>query len=895
MSLLETKFFAPSWRSGSVHRPHLVAKIGAAVSRPVTLIAAPAGSGKTTLLAEWLATPGTNQNRVVSWLSLDRTDNDPTVFWTYLITALHRDNPDIGRTALELLNTSRSPAIEQVLTKLLNDLARNQIDQTLILDDIHVIADARIHTGLAYLIDGLPERAHLVLLSRSDPPLPLSRMRARGELSEIRVADLRFSPEETDRFLNEAMRLKISRDESIALQRRTEGWVAGLQLAALSLRGIADSVAFVDAFSGDDRYIVDYLIEEVLQQQSPAVRAFLLQTSIVERLSASLGDAITGQQDSRQTLEYLDRANLFLIPLDNRREWYRYHHLFADVLRSLQISESPQTVADLHRRASRWFEANSLTPDAIAHAIHATDYARAADLIEQCATSMRQLRQETTLIAWVGALPEFELQRRPVLSAVYAALLLQSGQFEQVEELFAGVERMLADPPPDMVVFDQEEFARLPASLAVHRSGISLVQGQTELAGERARRALTVILPDDYLYRGAAESLIGLSDWYRGDLESAYQSFNAGMESLYKAGNVSDTVGGMVGTTDLLIAMGRLRDADLTFKRALQRADQHGNPFMRGTADMHTGLAAINLEWNDLDAAEVHRAKSRSLGDGASFPQNPWRLLALEAELAIVEGKFVQAIDLLNEAEEVYTGDFFPNVRPIHAMRARVWIRAGELDRVERWRRDHALEIDDELDYQREYQHITLARFLLAKHRSSESTGSRENVTELLKRLLIAAQTGRRPGVAIEILILQALDWADRGKQNTAYEILDQALSLAEPERYTRVFLNEGEAMRTLLRELQSDYARQVRQAFATPATVPTFAPQQSLIEPLTPRELEVLQLIAAGLRNEEIADRLYISLATVKRHIANTYGKLGVTHRTEAVARANTLNLLQT
>ena len=795
MRLLETKFFAPTWRAGSVSRPHLIERLNQGLPGKVTLVAAPAGSGKTTLLAEWLPTVA-DQDRVVCWVSLDSTDNDPALFWTYLITALHRADATVGTGALALLASSRPPAIEQILTDLINQLAASKRRFVLVLDDIHVIEDAGIHNGLDFLIDHLPDGVHIVLASRSDPPLPLARLRARGDLNEIRVADLRFSQDETSRFFHDVMRLDLSGDEATALQQRTEGWIAGLQLAALSLRGRTDTSRFVDDFAGDDRYIVDYLIEEVLKRQPPRIRTFLLQTSIVERICGSLCDAITEGEGSREILEQLDRANLFLVPLDNRREWFRYHHLFADVLRTLLASESPEMLPQLHERASRWFEANNLTADAIRHALDAGDYSRAGGLIELGAKAMRQYRQEATLLNWIGQLPEDEVRRRPVLCALYAAMLLQTGQFARVEDLFAHVERLLLDPPPDMIITDQVEFDRLPTSNAVHRSGIALVSGDIPLAAELAQRALALAGPDDHLHRGAAASLFGLASWYGGDLLTALRSFSAGMESLYLAGNISDTIGGMVVKTDLQIALGQLREAARVCEDALKRAEQHGMPSMRGTADMYTGLAALNLEWNDLDLVRQHLERSRSLGEAAAFPQNPWRMLVLNAELSVLAGDFERAIDLFDEAETVYTGDFHPNVRPIHAMRARVWIRSGNLDRADAWADEHGLSSEAEPTYLREYEQITFARLLLARHRSANSVEAISAAAGLLDRLLVAAQTGGRNGVVIEILIQRALVFAELGDKAAARATLERALTLAEPERYARLFINEGEPIR---------------------------------------------------------------------------------------------------
>jgi LuxR family maltose regulon positive regulatory protein len=896
--LLATKLYIPKWRPGLVSRPRLVERLWQGAERKLTLVTAPAGFGKSTLLAEWLATSPAGE-RATAWVSLDAGDNDPAIFWTYVAAALQTIQAGIGGNALALLSSPQPPPIESILTSLINELATVERDVTLILDDLHVIDAQSIHGGLDFLLDYLPPNVHLVIASRADPPLPLARMRARGELTELRAAELRFTPDEAAAFLNDVMGLAIPADDVAALETRTEGWIAGLQLAALSMQGRADVSGFIAAFAGDDRYIVDYLAEEVLQRQPAGVREFLLATSILDRLSGGLCDAVTGRQDGRAMLEQLERGNLFVVPLDDRRHWYRYHHLFADVLRAHLGEELPGELPALHERACRWYEQNGFTADAIRHALAARDFERAANMVELAAPALRRSRQETTLLGWLRMLPEAVVRVRPVLSMVYAGILLTTGEVEGVEARLQDAERWLDARSVGLVIADEEESRRLPASIAVHRAGFSLVRGEVASAMHQARRVLEIAAEDDHLYRGAAAAILGLGSWTSGDLEGAYQSYAAGMESLRQAGNITDTIGGAIALADIRITQGRLREAVRIYQGTVQRAADHGAPAMRGTADMHVGMSTIAREWNDLEAAMQHLTRSTELGEAAAFPQNPYRWCVAMARIREAGGDLDGALALLDEAERRYVSDFYPYVRPIAALRARVWIAQGRVDDALGWARELGVSTSDELSYLREFEHLTLARALIARYVEDRAGDSIREVLSLLDRLVAAAEDGKRAGSLIEALLVLALAQAAKGDLPAALMPLERALTLAEPEGYVRVFVGEGETMRNLLRQaatqgIAPDYARRLLAAFGDPVRgASTSGHTPGLAEPLTAREIEVLRLIAAGLRNEEIAGRLFISLATVKRHIANAYGKLAVSNRVEAVSRARELGLL--
>ncbi len=917
ISLLETKLYVPRWRSGLVSRPRLVERLNQGIERKLTLVSAQAGFGKSTLLSEWLASIPAGERAAgrAGWVSLDESDNDPALFWAYVIAALRKIHPGVGGNALTLAQAPQPPPIEAILTILINEIDAIEDDFALILDDFHVIDAQPIHDGVAFLLEHLPPRMHLVIASRSDPPLPLPRLRARGDVVEVRAAELRFTPEEAASFLTDAMRLDLSAGDVAALERRTEGWIAGLQLAALSMQGRADRSGFIRAFAGDDRYIVDYLVEEVLQRQPEAVRSFLLQTAMLDRLSGPLCDAVTGRDDGKELLQTLERGNLFVVPLDDKRQWYRYHHLFAEVLRARSLEE-PDQVAARHRRASEWFEANGLRSDAIRHALAAGNFGRAANLVEVAAMGMLGSSQEGTLHGWLVALPDEVVRARPVLSVYYAFAILGRGSFEAAEARLRDAERWLntlADPrerrearemPPsphfEMVVADEAGFRSLPGTIAIARAYQAGALGDVPGAVEHARRALDLLPEDDLTWSGAAASILGIAYWSSGELEAAYRHFADGMARQKAAGNVQFLIIGTHILADIRIAQGRLHDAGRTYEQAVRLATEQGDPTW-GTADLYVGLAALHRERDDLDAAAQFLQQSKALGEHAGLPDTRHRWFVVMALVKVALGELDGALGLLDEAERQYVQSPEPDVRPAGALKARVWIAQGRLGEALGWVRARGLSVDDELSYVREFEHITLARVRIAQFLRERDDHLMHKAVALLERLLDAADAGERTGSIIEILVVQALAQEARGDIPSALVPLKRALTLAEPEGYVRIFVDEGEPMRTLLRHavaggIGGAYSRRLLAAFekpALPVATPANTAAADLAEPVTAREIEILRLIAAGMRNQEIADQLFISLPTVKRHIANAYGKLGVGHRTEAMARATELSLL--
>jgi LuxR family maltose regulon positive regulatory protein len=902
--LLETKFRVPTPRRGSVARPRLYERLDHARQSTLTLVSAPAGFGKTTLLADWWTTAPAGGG-AIAWLSLDHSDNDPALFWEYFIAALNTAAPGVGDRARALLRSTPSGADAFAVT-LLNDLAAISYDVVVVLDDYHVIAAPEIGDAMGYLVEHLPPQIRLVIASRADPALGLARLRARGELVEIRAADMRFTLDEAAAYLNDVMGLELTLSDVAALEGRTEGWIAALQLAALSMQGRGDVAGFIAGFAGDDRFIVDYLVGEVLQRQPERVRSFLLQTSVLSRLNGPLCDAVTGGEGGRAMLEALDRANLFLVPLDDRRRWYRYHHLFADVLRARLLDEHRDQIPDLHRRASDWCARNGDQSAAISHALDGEDFERAADLIEMAAAPMRQARQEATLRRWIEALPEQQFRVRPVLAMALVGVQMVRGDIEGVEARLQDIERCLdaeaeaAERPGDsssaIVVIDHDEFCRLPNQIAVFRAGQALILGEVAGTIAQAHRALELAAGDDYLGRGAAAGLLALAHWSQGDLVSAQRWYADSLASLTQAGHFSDVLGIALGLADVLIARGRLNEAMSTYRQGLKLVAGQAPLVLRGAADMHVGMGELLRERNDFDGARQHLSISTELGEHAGLPQNAYRSRVALARIRQAQGDLDGAEALLDEAEQVYRGDFSPEVRPVAALRARVHLAQGRVGDALAWALDRHLAATDTLTYVNEFEYVTLARALLAQGATGRADGPRREATRLLERLLAAAKEGQRTGSVIEIMVLRALAHQARADLPAALAALEQALTLAEPEGYVRTFLDEGPPMASLLRVAAArlgparDYAR--RLLTSDGPTARRALVQQALVDPLSDRELHVLRLLRTDLSGPDIARELMVSLNTMRTHTKNIYAKLAVNNRRAAVRRAEELDL---
>jgi LuxR family transcriptional regulator, maltose regulon positive regulatory protein len=695
------------------------------------------------------------------------------------------------------------------------------------------------------------------------------------------------------------------------LEDHTEGWIAGLQLAALSMQGRQDIPEFIQAFTGDHRYIMDYLVEEVLQHQTETTRSFLLQTAILGQLTGSLCDAVTGQADSSARLEALQRRNFFVVPLDDKRKWYRYHHLFAEVLHTYLMEEQPEQIATLHRRASAWFEQHGQAADAIRHALDAEDFAHAADLVERAFPDMARTRQEATMLGWLKALPEPLVRERPVLCNLYAGVLLQHGLMENVDAWLRAAEMGL-DPAAEKTFVNEAEFRRLPGRISIHRAGLALMLGHVTDTIKYAQKAIELAPEEDYLMRGGAAGLLGLSLWRGGELEAAQRIFFEGIQWLQKAGHFSDALGLTISQADVQIAQGNLHQAMHTYERALQLETERSTPALRGTADILVEMSELHRERGDLAAAKNDLQRSKDMGEHAGLPQNRYRWRATMALIRASEGDLTGTLDLLDEAEHLYAGDFSPNVCPVPAMKARIWAVQGRFDEAFYWASEQGLSAADELSYLREFEHITLARILLARYRSDRTEQAFQAAVGLLERLLKAAEAGGRTKSAIEIHILLALALYTQSDPNAALLHFQQALAIAEPEGYLRMFVDEGLLMKQLLGEaaargIMPGYTSRLIAAFEAASPAITHAlpvnnmpndsafgsTQNMMVEPLSEREIEVLRLFRTELSGPEIAQELVIALSTVRTHTKSIYSKLNVNSRRAAVKRAAELNLI--
>jgi LuxR family transcriptional regulator, maltose regulon positive regulatory protein len=911
--VLATKLHLPRLQPGFVPRPHLVERLEEGLGRGLVLISAPAGFGKTALVADWAR----RGRRPVAWLSLDQRDNDPARFWRHLLAALDRARPGLADQLLPLLGPPAPGSFEGLVTALINQLASEAGDDEVlvVLDDYHLLQAQPVHASIGFLLGHRPPGLRLVVASRADPPLPLARLRAHGEVAELRAADLRFSVREAAALLDAAVRPGLPEGAVAALTERTEGWVAGLQLAGLSLRDQPDVARFVASFSGSHRYVLDFLAEEVLERQPAEVRRFLLETSVLERLSGPLCDAVCGRADSQQLLERIERANLFLIPLDEVRGWWRYHHLFADLLRARLAQQEPERVVELHRAAAGWSEAHGLADDAVHHALAAGEAGWAARLVERHADALLLRSERATLARWLAELPAEVVAGRPRLLLARALSALVGGRADEVGGLLDAAEHAMEEAAGDepfqpSVGPAGSLLVNPPALLRLERAFLAELHGDADRQSALGRRALTEVGEDERTLGAIIRGHLGVAEWLGGRLPEAARTLAASVAQLRALGERFLAVRVCEHLGQLQRAQGDLETALGTYRLALEIAAPPGQPALPAAGIARVGMAEVAYQRGQLDTALRHLDEGIEPSRQLIFAQPVATGLATLAWVRQAQGDPAGALDAMEEAARVAPGlGVASTLNPVPALRARLQLAQGDLEAAARWARQRGLRPDDEPSYPREPEYLVLARVLLAQGRPDQALG-------LLERLKALAVKEQRTGSLIELRALEALALATRGEEAAAVAELAEALRLGHPQGYVRVFADEGPPMGTLLGRLLAtqrgdrtaaavplDHLGRLARALdpaatgARPPAAPTARPPAvavpGLVEPLSSRELEVLRLLAAGRPNQEIAEELVVALSTVKKHVTHILDKLGATNRTQATARARELGLL--
>jgi LuxR family transcriptional regulator, maltose regulon positive regulatory protein len=906
--LVATKFYVPP--PGLVPRPRLLERLARGMGRGLTVVCTPAGFGKTTLLGDWAR----RSRRSAAWLSLDAGDNDPARFWRYVVAALERVRPGSCAPIEALLRGPQQPPLEAVVTAVINELMTlpggDQV--ALILDDYHLIEAPPVHDSVTFLLDRLPPGLRLVLASRVDPPLPLARRRAGGKLAELRAADLRFTLEETAAFLRETTGLDLPPASVAALQDRTEGWAAGVQLAALSLQGHSDPAGFIATFAGSNRYVLDYLTEEVLARQPEEAVLFMLQTSVLDRLCGPLCDAVTGRSGSQALLEALERANLFVVPLDEVRRWWRYHHLFASLLRDRLAHELPARVPELHRAAAAWHEEHGFADEAVRHALAAGEADWAARLVERYVEGLLRRSEGATLRRWLSALPAASVRARARLCLAQTITAVVGGRLEAVEPLLADAERAFAatgdEPHEPSIGRAMSVLANIPASIAFLRAELARLRGDAARAVSCDQQAMAHLGEDDWLLRSQIAWNLAVADWLRGRLKQAEHALADVVAERRRTGEGYFIVRASSDLGQVQRAQGRLGAALRTYQQGLEAGSEAGQQ-LPPAGMAHVGLAEVLYERDELVAAHEHATQGVALSRQLAFTQPLATGLAMLARIRQVQGDTAGSLDAIGQAERVeLSPQVTPLLNPVPAWQARLMLARGDVTLAAQWASERELRADDEPSYPREPEYLVLARVLLAEH-------TYDLALKLLERLHAQAAAQQRTDSIIKLSALQTLVLAASGDQAAALASLAEALVLAAPEGYIRVFADEGAAMGRLLGRLAAaqrtgqaalagaiplDYLDRLELALRPGSGRPTLrttrlsAAVAGQAEPLSARELEVLGLLAAGKSNQQIADELVVVRDTVKKHVGNILGKLGAANRTQAVARARALGLLR-
>ncbi len=890
--LLNTKLYIPPVRSNLVPRPRLVERLESGLDRKLTLISAPAGFGKTTLLSEWLH----HRKRSAAWISLDSGDNDLVRFLAYFISAFRHVEGTMLEEAKAMIESPQLPSVEVILTPLINSVTESDTRFTLVLDDYHVITNTQVHDAIRFTLDSIPPNMHLVLSSRADPPWPLSRMRARGEMAEIRASDLRFLPEEITKFLNDVMGFDLSREDIQILESRTEGWIAGLQMAALSMQGRKDLSGFIKALSGSHRFIMDYLVEEVIDKQSREIQEFLLKTSILGRMNGALCDFVIGGSDSQEMLAYLEQANLFLIPLDEERCWYRYHHLFSGLLRSYQEQYRPGRAPELHLKASIWYEEQGLIADAVEHAIAAGDLDRVVNLIEGNAITMMDHGQLGTLRAWLDVLPNELVLSRPWLCLARAWIFVYSGQLHMIEPLLLDAERGLAN------IEDKKEMSHIQGHMAAIRAYHSELKGDFDKAIEFANDAQHFLPKEDL--RTRCFTLMKLSSSLRltGRFEEAAQAFKEAILVSQEIGDSHIAIHVRCDLGGLYIMQGRLREIDRTCREALDLAKQHfvrSGWWMPITGYVYARLCQIAYERNDLEEALQAAEKAIELSRTGGFPEYLADSYVFQAITLQALGKGEGALEAIQEAKSIakrLSPWYKEIVEPYEAL---IRMAQGDLEL--------ASKLVDERDFIRkeeyglEFYTNKIMQAQIQVKRCEDCPNELDEVRDLLGGLLKIAESRGANSFVLKILALQSLAEWMVGERENALHFLRRAIMLAEPEGYVRPFVNLGSQMGEVLKYaiskgVHTSYSKELLDALAAEPSISVskvITPRVPLSEPLSERELQVLKLLNSDLSTPEIAKELIVAVSTVRSHVKNIYSKLDVHSRMEAIDRAKEWDLI--
>jgi LuxR family maltose regulon positive regulatory protein len=872
--ILATKLYIPPPRPRVVHRPRLIERLNAGLQGRLTLISAPAGFGKTTLLSEWIA----DCSRPVAWLSLDEGDTQAARFLTYLVGALQTAFPNIGAGEMRALQSQQPLAVEPILAGLVNEIAGLPNEFILVLDDYHLVDAPTIDLALAFLLEHMPEQMHLVIATREDPHLPLARLRASGQLTEVRVGDLRFTNLEAAAFLNEVMGLKVSGEDVAALEKRTEGWIAGLQLAAISMQGRQDVSGFIKSFTGSHHFVLDYLVEEVLQQQPEHLQDFLLKTSILDRMCGPLCDTVVGENGrpfatGQETLEYIEHANLFIIPLDNERRWYRYHHLFGELLRQrLAVRTNPEETAELHRRASGWFETNGLDIEAFHHATAANDVEHAERLIEGKGTPLHFRGALAPVLNWLRSLPEETMNARPALWSTYVSVLLASGQTAGIEEMVRSAEKAIET----LGGAEDEKNRDLTGRLAATRALLALSRQDADAILLYSQRALEYLHPDNLPFRVSVNQTKAFGHFLRGERAEAKRIYSEALAILERSGAIVTHIMALTGMGTCLEMDNQLHEAAEMYNQILRLAGNIPFPII---GEAHRGLAQIYFQWNDLESAAAHMDKCVPMARQLTNTDRPLACEVFHARLILAEGDAAGAVEILTRAgEEALRKNFIFQIPDISGTLVRALLRLGKVEAAGAVADAYKLPLDR-------------VRVCLAKGEAAEALG-------ILEGFLRHMEARNWPDQRLKGLILQSQAFRANGENEAAVNALAEALALAEPGGFIRIFLDEGRPMTVLLREaaasgIMPEYASRLLAAFEEGEGRPAVRSNDDLIDPLSERELEVLKLIAEGKSNREIGEELFLALSTVKGHSQKIFDKLQVQRRTEAVARARELGVL--